>query len=231
MAPARTVRVCIRRARQSQAHAAELEQVRKQHAEALTSAHDAYDAERMKREALEQRLAKSEARASKTIERLQGEVEALAQSNANAERHLRESARNFSDEQRQLKTEWTTQVAQLAQRAKDERSSLGREVRRLRQVQESVLEVGGRDALTGDARRLLFYESMKSKALLQPDSTLTWRGQQEVLRAEKAAQTDPRPRLSPSRSPSPPAQREADSASAPLTARAHLTGSTGDGVK
>ena len=174
---------------QCEEHAATLKTIRLSHAEELAAALKAHEQEKAAKEALEKKLASSEAMAQKTISRLRSEVDALAQTNGVMERHLREAGKTFTDEQSALKSQWTAQVARLSQQAEDERKALGREVSRLRHVQEHVLDVGGRGALTGDARRLLFYESMKSKQLLQPDGSLSWRGQHDVPKAEKAAQT------------------------------------------
>ena len=56
--------------------------------------------------------------------------------------------------------------------------ALEQEVLRLRGVQEDVLVQGG--ALPGgEVRQYLFLEATKTRKLLQPGTTISWRGQQE----------------------------------------------------
>ena len=57
-------------------------------------------------------------------------------------------------------------------------NTLTKEVQRLQKVQDTVLGISG--ALPGgEARQILFYEAMKSRRLVHPSSTISWRGQRE----------------------------------------------------
>ena len=182
--------------------------LRFEHERQMTSARMALDAERVARETAERKLALTEAGAKRRIDRLEADVEALSQTARSKERQLMESSSKFAEETGQLKSEFTDQVAAMSRKAEKQRKAMGMEVQRLRDLQDTVLQRPGREALTREAggveaRRLLFYESMKSRALLQPQSTISWRGQQERPRSSRAAQTSRASGVSPPRACSP----------------------------
>lgn len=106
-----------------------------------------------------------------------------------------------------LHDDYRGQLSGLRQQRAVEKRSLSHEVRRLRHVQETVLEKAGAHALSRagvggpEARRLLYYESLKSKVVLQPDPTLTWRGQHDYPKSDKCVETIEKRDCSPPRSP------------------------------
>lgn len=168
---------------QRAAHITELRELRFQHNEERTAAEKAYAELLAEKEALEARRAKENALSKKVVTRLQAEVDALSQTNSNMERQLRETKRTFSEETVTMRSQWTSQVSKLSQTSEQQRQDLNREVQRLRSVQEQVLATKGAEALSGEARRMLFYESLKTKSTqpLQPAQTISWRGQEQPL--------------------------------------------------
>ena len=163
-----------------------------EHEQAVDIMQKRLDSEREEREKLQAKFDEAQASSKKTIGTLEGQVAELIATVANLHRQQRESSKKFIEEQGDLKAQWASQVNRLNEKREVERQTLGSEVTRLRAVQEQVLAYEGKSALPGgEARRLLFYESMKAKgrpatAALQPDSSISWRGQSESVRFEYA---------------------------------------------
>ena len=157
--------------------------MRFEHGEAMGDAHKHTAALTAEKDALAAKRNQDNAHAKAVIGRLQAEADALEQTNSNLERQLNEMAKGFKHETGRMRSEWTQQVSRLSQTAEQQRKELNHEVQRLRTVQEDVLAQKGASTLTGEARRLLFYESMKAKSTqpLRPNDSMTWRGQEQPM--------------------------------------------------
>jgi hypothetical protein len=192
-------------------HVATLKQMRFEHADQVDRLERRLAEETAAKEKLQRRFDEFEATTSVTTERLQHEAEALAQAHTKTERELQRSRQSYLQQTGDLRSACTATMARLAQERENERQAMKGEVHRLRRVQQSVLDQAGADALPGgEARRLLYFESMKAKALVQPDPSISWRGQLDVPKAEKSSQTEPQRARSPgarSRSASPLSER------------------------
>jgi hypothetical protein len=139
---------------------------------------------------------------------LRRDVRSLEETLARTENFLREREALHERERSELRAEMAANVAHERGQAALQRRAMGTEVMRLRRVHDKVLEQSGADALVRGAngpraRSLLYYESMKSRTLLQPAGSLTWRGQQDRPSSERGMQTEPERR----RTASPPHSR------------------------
>jgi len=139
-------------------------------------AHRALEQQRATRDAIEDSLRSRLAAEQSARAKLHGELDELAQTQALTARKLDATTRQASEEANRLATEMSRREAWLRRSAEQDHQRMTLEVQRLRDVQGAVLNKA-RALPGGEARRLLFYESTKSRKVLQPDSSMTWRGQ------------------------------------------------------
>lgn len=168
-------------AQDREAHAAQLAALRSEHSRELQLLRSTLREEQRKNELLRQQLEGMQA--PHEIARLRQELVDLQDVHASTLTNLAEMARQAARETDRDKAQADAKLRAAIALEQQTRTALGTEVRRLRDVQDTVLSLAG--ALPGgEARRYLFYESMKSRKVLQPESTTSWRGQHE-MRFEK----------------------------------------------
>ena len=155
-------------------HAGAIAELQAARSREAADARAALDAEMLRRRRVEEDLAlEKEARAAERSA-LQSELHARTQAHKATQRQLDMNARRYASEHQESERAWGTRLSELSSSAQHEQQQLNAEVDRLRQVQEAVLQKAC--ALPGgEARKLLFYEALKSRK--QPESSLTWRGQ------------------------------------------------------
>ena len=123
------------------------------------------------------------------------QVESYRSYSSTANRALHDNTKALRNERDKERSNLEEQHRAQRDELRSKVRSLEEEVERLRDVQSAVLERGG--ALPGgEARAYLFYESTKTRKLLEhgTESTISWRGVHEQP---------------PSPSPAPPSDREA----------------------
>ena len=111
----------------------------------------------------------------KTKESWAKEVATLTQHKHALAKQLHETTKQLTGENEQLRLAAEERDRRLAMQHVAVKRTYGEEILRLRKVQQDALALR-------HPRKLIYYESMKSKAVdpLQPDPTITWRGQREA---------------------------------------------------
>lgn len=161
-----------------QEHMEAIAQAEVEHEEVLSKLSEELERERGLREGLEASLAKALADAEREITRLQTEVSGYRNYSSTANYALQANTRKLREEKEELQKEADAKLRREREAALFRQKSLEEEVKRLRSVQEDVLVQGG--ALPGgEVRQYLFLEATKTRKLLQPAGSISWRGQRE----------------------------------------------------
>ena len=184
-------------ASQREAHAATMAALQAAHDSALEALTKQLEGERSVRRQLEADLQKAQTEAARTISRLQTEVDGYRNYSSTANHALQSNTKALREEKETAQDEADQRIQSLRESMLAKQRALEEEVHRLRTVQEEVLMQGG--ALPGsEVRQYLFFEATKARRLLQPDATISWRGQREQ-RSPKTRQTQSAHRPSPKR--------------------------------
>lgn len=158
-------------------HANALARERAERARDAACARAALNAETNRCESFQAALEMEREKRASESTRLRAEIDARDRALHATRRELQETAQLSRRELEQREATWQAQLKARDQSARGVRNELSHEVQRLRDVQENVLQKAG-CLPGGEARQLLFYESLKSRTP-RHDTSLTWRGQTE----------------------------------------------------
>lgn len=170
----------FRRADESQreAHTTAMGVAQAAHDNAMSALKQQLHEEQAIRKKLELDLEKTQVDTARTILRLQTEVAGYRNYSSTANFALQSNTKALREEKQALQDQADQRLQSLRETMLAKQKELEQEVLRLRQVQEEVLTSGG--ALPGsEVRQYLFLEATKARRFLQPDATISWRGQHE----------------------------------------------------